>query len=133
MLETFPAEFNLNAVNPDPLVSDASFVTNAILQAKAAGVGLGYISYSPLGYFGFDGDPNACGFGNATDSSICTDADQFALLESGDFILLESGDKLILEASGGVWSSLDFPETPSFVLLESGDKVLLESGFKLIV
>jgi len=131
--EIFPAEISLNSLNPDPLVTDASFITNAILQAKAAGIKISSISYSLTGYFGFDGDTNACGFGNTTDTSLCSDDDQFSLLESGDFILLESGYKLILEKSGGIWTSLNLPETPSFCLLESGDNLLLETGYKLIL
>lgn len=101
--EIFPASFFLNAVNPNPLLREAD-IEVAITAAKPVAVSLDYISYSLTGYFGFDGDTNALGFGDETDIT-----------------------------EGGIWTSLNLPEDPSFVLLESGDFLLLESGGKVIL
>lgn len=70
--EVFPAGFSLVAIEPDSAFSDAAIV-EIIRQAKAAGVGAGYIAHTEgLPAFAFDGDVDAdkAGFGDATDPEV---------------------------------------------------------------
>lgn len=66
--ESYPASFNLIAVNPNP-IGDTSLLSEAIRQAKAPGVGYSLIS-TPEEYVGFVGDNDALGLGTLTDGSV---------------------------------------------------------------
>lgn len=69
--EIFPAEFNLIAVNPTPIIPISS-LRSILEQAKPAGVDLVTISQTGGSYFGFQADqsPNASGFGDTGNSGI---------------------------------------------------------------
>jgi hypothetical protein len=65
----FIIQGTLTLAQEEDLPFDPDQVFEAILQAKPAGVGFGLVlSADP--YFGFDGDPNSLGFGDATDPTV---------------------------------------------------------------
>lgn len=67
LTEIFPAEFAMLAINPNPVV-DLTFVYNAIVLAKAAGVGISFLAYTNgepfFAFLGVSG--NTAGFGAGT-------------------------------------------------------------------